>query len=103
MDRAKLLTQIKSIIATRGPTQPTIVTASQVLELMEQELQAQPFVASSFITNIQKTTSKDNLQLRMSYKIGEVTGMSEKLRMQGFEVQEASGIIVATINKGDKT
>ena len=35
MKRSKMIREIKSIIATCGPTQPTIVTAEQVLNRME--------------------------------------------------------------------
>jgi len=35
MKRSKIIRKIKSIIATRGPIQPTIKTAAQVLESLE--------------------------------------------------------------------
>lgn len=38
MKRSKAIKKIKSIIATRGPTQPTIDTAEQVLDMLENEL-----------------------------------------------------------------
>lgn len=36
MRRSKMIREIKSIIATRGPTQPTIDTAEQVLSKLEE-------------------------------------------------------------------
>ncbi len=38
MRRSEAIKKIKSIIATRGPTQPTIDTAEQVLDMLEQEV-----------------------------------------------------------------
>jgi hypothetical protein len=37
MKRSEMIKKIKSIIATRGPTQPTIDTAQQVLDMLEEE------------------------------------------------------------------
>jgi hypothetical protein len=36
MKRSEMIRKIKSIIATCGPTQPTIVTAEQVLRAIEE-------------------------------------------------------------------
>lgn len=99
MDRAKLLKQIKSVIAVKGPTQPTIVTASRILELIEQELEVRPFTSSNFITRLESRAGKDSAQVSIEYKIGKASGISEKLRNLGYQVQEDSGLITATIKK----
>lgn len=57
MKRSDMVREIKSIIATCGPTQPTIVTAEQVLKACEDAGMAPPNVSGIVETEPQEDGS----------------------------------------------